>query len=157
MDKSTLSNYGWIVIVTLVLSVMFSIATPLGDYVGAAVVSTLKSYSKANDNALKDSNIDNLEDEWAEKLDGEEYDGEWEEIESLPPVEAITRPDPTLPSTEPTTEEPAVIVPSVDPKNNVLTIYYLASVLTRTPFPLFMKRRTRWSARPASWNSSRPT
>ena len=44
MDKSTLSNYGWIVIVTLVLSVMLALATPFGGYVGRAVSNVIKYY-----------------------------------------------------------------------------------------------------------------
>ena len=37
MDKSTLSNYGWIVVVTLVLAVMLALATPFGEYIGEGV------------------------------------------------------------------------------------------------------------------------
>ena len=33
MDKETLSNYGWIVICTLVLAVMIALATPFGGYI----------------------------------------------------------------------------------------------------------------------------
>ena len=40
MDKETLSNYGWIVICTLVLAVMIALATPFGEYVKDAVWST---------------------------------------------------------------------------------------------------------------------
>ena len=40
MDKETLSNYGWIVICVLVLSVMIALATPFGTYVSNAVKST---------------------------------------------------------------------------------------------------------------------
>ena len=40
MDKETLSNYGWIVICTLVLAVMIALATPFGEYIKAGVWST---------------------------------------------------------------------------------------------------------------------
>ena len=40
MDKETLSNYGWIVICTLVLAVMIALATPFGEYISAGVWST---------------------------------------------------------------------------------------------------------------------
>ena len=40
MDKNTLSNYGWIVIAVLVLSVMVALATPFGTYVENGVRST---------------------------------------------------------------------------------------------------------------------
>ena len=124
MDKGTLSNYGWVVIITLVLAVMLSIATPLGDYVGMAVVSTVKSYSKTNNKALKDSNIDKMGDEWADKLAGDTSD-DFPPPEDMTIPEPLTRPEETLTPTEETTEEPAVNIPSVNPKNNVLTIYYV--------------------------------
>ena len=44
MDKSTLSNYGWVVIVTLVLSVMLAFATPFGSYVARATANVIKYY-----------------------------------------------------------------------------------------------------------------
>ena len=40
MDKETLSNYGWIVICTLVLAVMIALATPFGEYIKDGVWST---------------------------------------------------------------------------------------------------------------------
>lgn len=41
MDKSTLSNYGWIVIAVLVLAVIIALATPFGNYVKLGAESTL--------------------------------------------------------------------------------------------------------------------
>ena len=38
MDKETLSNYGWIVICVIVLSVMIALATPFADSIKDAVV-----------------------------------------------------------------------------------------------------------------------
>ena len=52
MDKNTLSNYGWIVIAVLVLSVMIALATPFGNYVKDATVNTLDGLIGVSDNAL---------------------------------------------------------------------------------------------------------
>jgi hypothetical protein len=40
VDKETLSNYGWIVICTLVLAVMLALATPFGEFIRDGVWST---------------------------------------------------------------------------------------------------------------------
>ena len=39
MDKETLSNYGWIVVAILVLTIMIAMATPFGKYIANAVES----------------------------------------------------------------------------------------------------------------------
>lgn len=54
MDKETLSNYGWIVIVVIVLAIMIALATPFGSYVVNGVDSIAKSFS-ANANVDADS------------------------------------------------------------------------------------------------------
>ena len=46
MDKSTLSNYGWIVIVTLVLAVMLALASPFGSYVAKGFENTYTSFTQ---------------------------------------------------------------------------------------------------------------
>lgn len=68
MDKQTLSNYGWLVIVTLILAVMLALATPFGTYVGDAVVSVANGYVGASNNAVDDDNISKLEQQWTDKL-----------------------------------------------------------------------------------------
>ncbi len=68
MDKQTLSNYGWLVIVTLILAVMLALATPFGTYVGDAVVSVANGYVGASNNAMDDDNISNMEQQWFDKL-----------------------------------------------------------------------------------------
>ena len=68
MDKQTLSNYGWLVIVTLILAVMLALATPFGTYVGDAVVSVANGYVGASNNAMDNDNISNMEQQWADKL-----------------------------------------------------------------------------------------
>ena len=40
MDKETLSNYGWIIVVALVGVIMLTMATPLGNYIFANIKST---------------------------------------------------------------------------------------------------------------------
>ena len=52
MDKETLSNYGWIVIAVLVLSVMIALATPFGTYISDGVKSTTTGLFGASENAL---------------------------------------------------------------------------------------------------------
>ena len=58
MDKETLSNYGWIVICTLVLAIMIALATPFGDYVANAVRTTTQGLFDTNKNALSSVGID---------------------------------------------------------------------------------------------------
>lgn len=53
MDKETLSNYGWIVICILVLSVMIALATPFGSFVSGAVKSTAEGLFDVNSSALE--------------------------------------------------------------------------------------------------------
>lgn len=123
MDRQTLSNYGWIIITSIILAIMISVVTPLGNYVGNAVSNTLDSYIETNKKAMKDDNINRLENEWDESLDGE-ISGDLTISETVPTFEPLTRPAETLPVTEPTTSEQSVTVPSINSANNILTIYY---------------------------------
>ena len=68
MDKQTLSNYGWLVIVTLILAVMLALVTPFGTYVGDAVVSVANGYVGASNNAMDNDNIGKMEQQWDDKL-----------------------------------------------------------------------------------------
>ena len=52
MDKNTLSNYGWIVIAVLVLSVMIALATPFGKYIENGVRSTTAGLFDTSEKAL---------------------------------------------------------------------------------------------------------
>ena len=52
MDKNTLSNYGWIVIAVLVLSVMIALATPFGQYIENGVRSTTAGLFDTSEKAL---------------------------------------------------------------------------------------------------------
>ena len=64
MDKSTLSNYGWVVIVTLVLAVMLALATPFGSYVGKGASNVIKTFVNTSNDAIDEDNIDTQSDNW---------------------------------------------------------------------------------------------
>ena len=52
MDKETLSNYGWVVIAVLVLSVMIALATPFGKYIATAVENTTQGLFDVQQKAM---------------------------------------------------------------------------------------------------------
>jgi hypothetical protein len=52
MDKETLSNYGWIVILVLILAVMLALATPFGNFIAGAIKATTAGFFNVNGNAL---------------------------------------------------------------------------------------------------------
>lgn len=52
MDKETLSNYGWIVILVLILSVLLALATPFGSFVADAIKATTAGFFNVNGEAL---------------------------------------------------------------------------------------------------------
>ena len=68
MDKETLSHYGWIVILILVLSVMLAFATPFGQYVGTSVKQIAENFGITSSNNLSDENIDKLGDDFDNKF-----------------------------------------------------------------------------------------
>ena len=45
MDKNTLSNYGWVVVCVLVLSVMLALATPFGRFIATGFESTYTGFA----------------------------------------------------------------------------------------------------------------
>lgn len=63
MDKETLSNYGWIVICVLVLSVMLALSTPFGKFIKGAIRNTTQGLFQANRTAMAVAgmNMENLE------------------------------------------------------------------------------------------------
>ena len=73
MDKSTLSNYGWIVIVTLVLAVMLALATPFGTFVGKGASNVIKTFVQSSDNAVDEDNIDTKSEDWDIYLNNDDY------------------------------------------------------------------------------------
>ena len=58
MDKETLSNYGWIVVLVLVLAVMLALATPFGSFIAGAIKSTTAGLFSVNQAALGSAGID---------------------------------------------------------------------------------------------------
>ena len=67
MDRQTLANYGWIVIVALILAVMLALATPFGKYVMDGVSSIASGYINTSNEAMSDANKDKLVAEWEDK------------------------------------------------------------------------------------------
>jgi len=58
MDKETLSNYGWIVVLVLILAVMLALATPFGTFIAGAIKSTTAGLFNVNQAALGSAGID---------------------------------------------------------------------------------------------------
>ena len=74
MDKQTLSNYGWLTIVTLILAVMLALATPFGTYVGDAVVSVANGFVGASNEAVDEDNIKDKSEKFDSKFDYTAFD-----------------------------------------------------------------------------------
>ena len=53
MDKSTLSNYGWIVVCVLVLAVMLALATPFGNFIARGFEATYTGFDYTANEALE--------------------------------------------------------------------------------------------------------
>ena len=47
MDKETLSNYGWIVILTLILAVLLALASPFGNFIADGFRATYAGFKYA--------------------------------------------------------------------------------------------------------------
>ena len=60
MDKETLSNYGWIVILVLILAVMLALATPFGNFIAGAIKATTAGFFSVNQNALNSTGLINI-------------------------------------------------------------------------------------------------
>ena len=68
MDKETLSHYGWIVIVVLVLAIMLTLATPFGTYIGDAIVETARGFVGTAENNLNEDSIKEKQNKWEDML-----------------------------------------------------------------------------------------
>ena len=66
MDKQTLSNYGWLTIVTLILAVMLALASPFGNFVAGAIKATTAGFFSVNKNALDIAGIVMPDQEFAD-------------------------------------------------------------------------------------------
>ena len=75
MDKSTLSNYGWIIIMVLTLSIFMAFATPFGKYVGRGASSIFSSMVSAGDKATDENEIDKMGQKWEDFIDEVENEG----------------------------------------------------------------------------------
>lgn len=59
MDKETLSHYGWIVVLILILSVMLALATPFGGFVAKGFKATYTGFDFVGKKALEQVDTDN--------------------------------------------------------------------------------------------------
>lgn len=76
MDKQTLSNYGLLTVVTLILAVMLAFATPFGTYVGDGVINVANSFVGASNKSMDEDNIDKISNRFEKKLyEGQVYPG----------------------------------------------------------------------------------
>lgn len=57
MDKETLSHYGWVVILILILSVMLALTTPFGDYIGNGIVTITRGFKDVADHTIDEDSI----------------------------------------------------------------------------------------------------
>ena len=64
MDRETLSHYGWIVILVLILMCLLFFATPFGSFVANGVKVTLDGYIYTNNKVLEDEHMDSIVEEW---------------------------------------------------------------------------------------------
>ena len=69
MDKQTIQKYGWTVILTIIFALMLAFTTPLGDYVGDAVVNIAGGYKGTVNNTLNEDNVGELTDDFTNKFD----------------------------------------------------------------------------------------
>ena len=60
MDRNTLSNYGWVVIVVIILAIIMVLATPFGNYIANGTKSILTKFS---DDANIDANFSDSSDD----------------------------------------------------------------------------------------------
>lgn len=61
MDKETLSNYGWVVICTLVIAIMIALATPFGEYIANGVKSTTTGLTEVLNKSLTSTGYEELD------------------------------------------------------------------------------------------------
>ena len=57
MDKVTLGQYGWIIVVALVLTALFVLATPLGTSVADSVITLIRGTAIFSNEAYSDESI----------------------------------------------------------------------------------------------------
>lgn len=57
MDRETLSNYGWVVIVVIILAIMIALATPFGNYIRDGVTIVVESFDGKLDSYATNATI----------------------------------------------------------------------------------------------------
>ena len=68
MEKQTLINYGWIIIVTLIAAVFIVLATPLAEYIGTAITNFGGALLDVADGVEYENAQDNMEDLFEEDV-----------------------------------------------------------------------------------------
>jgi hypothetical protein len=53
MDKNTLSSYGWIVVLVLILSVLLALCTPFGSFIADGIRSFTGGFVDTNNAAME--------------------------------------------------------------------------------------------------------
>ena len=69
MNKETVSHYGWIVVLSLVMAVLIAFTTPMGKYVGMAASNIIRGFGRTNINAMSDKNINDMQQKCQDKID----------------------------------------------------------------------------------------
>ena len=69
MNKETVSHYGWIVVLSLVMAVLIAFTTPMGKYVGMAASNIIRGFGRTNINAMSDKNINDMQQKWQDTID----------------------------------------------------------------------------------------
>ena len=57
MDKETLSHYGWIVVLVLILAVLLALATPFGSFIADGFKAAYAGFGMVSDNAMNIADI----------------------------------------------------------------------------------------------------
>lgn len=78
MDKQTLTNYGLIVVTTLVLVIMIAFTTPFGTYVSNAVKSTTQGLFDVHKHSMNDIDV---------VIDNQQFDDTYDESTEPTPIE----------------------------------------------------------------------
>ena len=63
MDKETLSHYGWVVILVLILAVLLALASPFGNFIAGAIKATTAGFFSVNQSALNSTGLINIGDQ----------------------------------------------------------------------------------------------
>lgn len=64
MDRETLSHYGWIVVMVIILMCLLAFATPFGMFVVDGVKVALDGYIATNDKVLDEEYMDSIVEKW---------------------------------------------------------------------------------------------